>query len=787
MAQLKWKQNTFTNGELGARLAGRYDLDAYHKGCDVMWNYMPLFTGGFTTRPGTNLVGYDDQPEELDSNVKMVTFLTEDTNFLVFFCVDNIQIMSSNGTWLTEVSYDMGATPSVAPSLISCYQCNNTLYFTSTAFRPRKLVFDGVDTFTCSLLFDYTTKYTCPPMGNLITDVGITSITNTSGSEYTIVLDDDYFENKHIESFMYVFFNELDPEDVAITTPHQYYFHIDSVSDATTATVTLIDFGGNTGYSQGLDPDEITEGAIYEWAVCVYDGDEAYGTNYPAKICLHNTRLYLLGIEESPQTQYGSVSDDYKRFSYLNYQGQVDDTCAVSFYLDATQQNEVMWAKNYLNSLIIGTTGGEYSISASDGFIKPSDLSVTRISGVGCQNYDAIICHNNLVFISKYGQRVKQMSYDYVKQSYQPFDLMYLNDTITDNTTTITAMAWQQYPDYVLWCIRSDGTLLGLTYVPDQNILAWFECPSLKTDDSMFLQFEQICVVPGSGSDQIFLLATANDKHVIVSTQWSRTLCLEATINQWCCDATTYCAPSQYRAISNGVLEYAFDFDDEIETLSGDVPNVTCHRVTGAYSHTPVGTLPAYTVVAGSGSGWKVVFESNPYSTNNFLQIYASPLVGDKIILKDLAYDNMAVGFYTTGARTTSSSILTEQNVTDGKYTLTIDAPYGITYGQQYEGYFVGMDIVGTDGSGFCDVGVIRKIYTRLYASDLIEVSTDGVRWVNAPWLYDSIYFTPTAYTGDKEFEVMGDSEKQARVYIKSKSLSPVTVLAIRADLEVGK
>ena len=37
----------------------------------------------------------------------------------------------------------------------------------------------------------------------------------------------------------------------------------------------------------------------------------------------------------------------------------------------------------------------------------------------------------------------------------------------------ITEMAYQQEPDSVLWCVRSDGYLLGFTYARSEEVVGW--------------------------------------------------------------------------------------------------------------------------------------------------------------------------------------------------------------------------------------------------------------------------------------------------------------------------
>lgn len=65
----------------------------------------------------------------------------------------------------------------------------------------------------------------------------------------------------------------------------------------------------------------------------------------------------------------------------------------------------------------------------------------------------------------------------------------------------IVSMAWAQEPWRVLWCVRSDGMLLGCTYRRDQGVLAWHRHP--MTNGAV----EDVCVIPDpqTGKSQVWL------------------------------------------------------------------------------------------------------------------------------------------------------------------------------------------------------------------------------------------------------------------------------------------
>ena len=55
-------------------------------------------------------------------------------------------------------------------------------------------------------------------------------------------------------------------------------------------------------------------------------------------------------------------------------------------------------------------------------------------------------------------------------------------------------MAYQQEPDSIIWSVRADGVLLGLTYQRDQQVVAWHQHPIGGTNTEV----ESVAVIPSA-------------------------------------------------------------------------------------------------------------------------------------------------------------------------------------------------------------------------------------------------------------------------------------------------
>lgn len=68
---------------------------------------------------------------------------------------------------------------------------------------------------------------------------------------------------------------------------------------------------------------------------------------------------------------------------------------------------------------------------------------------------------------------------------------------------TLVSMSYQKTPHSILWCVRDDGVLLGLTYIMDQQILAWHHHDTNGV-------IEDVCCIQEGGEHAVYLIVKRN-------------------------------------------------------------------------------------------------------------------------------------------------------------------------------------------------------------------------------------------------------------------------------------
>lgn len=248
---------------------------------------------------------------------------------------------------------------------------------------------------------------------------------------------------------------------------------IDSVASATSAGATVDKWLGST----------IT--ATAQWSEAAFSDVRGY----PRAVAIHEQRLCFGGTAHQPNTVWCSKVDDFENFQL----GSKDDD-GLQFSVASSEGNRIAWMFSQ-KRLMLGTSGDEWTIGGADSGspFSASNVQAQRQSSFGSKTMRAILLNDVLLFVQRRGRKVRELTYNFDRDGWVAPDLTVLSEHVTEGE--IVEMAFQQQPDAILWCVRGDGQLIGLSYERDQNVVAWHRH---STDG----EFESAATVYGlSGAD----------------------------------------------------------------------------------------------------------------------------------------------------------------------------------------------------------------------------------------------------------------------------------------------
>lgn len=216
------------------------------------------------------------------------------------------------------------------------------------------------------------------------------------------------------------------------------------------------------------------------------------GKQYPQAVSYFEQRRCFAGTASSPQTIWMTKTGTE---SIISASSPTRDDDRILFKVAARESNSIQHLVP-LNALIMLTDSSEYRVtSVNSDAITPTSFSVKPQSYIGSTNVQPLIVNNSIIFCSRRGGHVIEMGY--VNENQIGTINRSIRSTHLFNGYDIVDMAYSQSPNQILWFVRSDGVLLGMTYLPEQQVFAWHK----HTTDGLF---ESIAVVPENGVDNLY-------------------------------------------------------------------------------------------------------------------------------------------------------------------------------------------------------------------------------------------------------------------------------------------
>lgn len=248
--------------------------------------------------------------------------------------------------------------------------------------------------------------------------------------------------------------------------------------------------GGTTFLDEGTDPD--TTKRPVAGRSNFFDAS----SRYPSAVTYYQQRLLFANTDTEPETVWASKSGFFKNF---NYEKPIADDSSIDWSMTGQQVNEIRHLLG-LGKLIILTGSGEWIVNGDQaGILTPTSINQTQFAYNGANTLRPIIVNNNALYVQSRGSIVRDLSVEFQSEIYKGNDLTIYSSHLFDDYT-ISDWTYQQVPHSIVWCARSDGTLLGLTYLKDQEMLAWHR------HDFSGGTVENVCAVPEGNQDVLYVV-----------------------------------------------------------------------------------------------------------------------------------------------------------------------------------------------------------------------------------------------------------------------------------------
>lgn len=219
--------------------------------------------------------------------------------------------------------------------------------------------------------------------------------------------------------------------------------------------------------------------------------------NYPSAVTYHEQRRFFAGTNNKPQSIFATRNGTESNLT-SSVPSQADD--GLEFRLAAVQQNRIRHLIP-LSDLMGLTAGGEWRIFAdNEPAITPTSLTVKPMGYSGASNVQPVVTSGSILYVQAQGSRVRELAFggESGAGTYRSIDMGIMAPHLF-NGRMVQDLAYSRAPDQICWAVRSDGTLLGMTYVPEQQVYGWHQ-----HDTDGF--FESVCTVAENNEDATYVV-----------------------------------------------------------------------------------------------------------------------------------------------------------------------------------------------------------------------------------------------------------------------------------------
>lgn len=192
---------------------------------------------------------------------------------------------------------------------------------------------------------------------------------------------------------------------------------------------------------------------------------------YPRAVTLFADRLVFASSPAYPLNVWFSATGDY-----YNFRTEVDDEAddgAITITLTSQTMNNINTLISK-NDLLGFSEGGVWKINSRSSVtgLTAETVYAQQQNFEGSKRLTPILVNNHFLYVLDLGSTVRDLAYNYNMDSYVGDDITILARHLF-NGQDVISWCYAQEPDSLVYAVRSDGVLLTLTYVKDQDVFAF--------------------------------------------------------------------------------------------------------------------------------------------------------------------------------------------------------------------------------------------------------------------------------------------------------------------------
>lgn len=485
-------QPSFSRGEVGPEIAARTDLAAYQTGLAKCINCVVSPYGGVLNRPGTEFLA-----QTLDNEVARLirfkfnsgdTYALEFTHLKMRVYRNGGLVVYSSGPSIGQV-FEL-TTPFTRDQLraLNFTQSADVMDIVHPSHKPQKLKRFDHDNWTISPV-SFVPSIAAPASATATYTGGGSGVSAPWRYQITAVKD----TTDVIEESLPVTSNSI---TVYLNAP---YASVTWAAVAGASYYNIYKDNAGAGIYGFVGRASTTSFADSNVAPTKTDtpptGQDPFvgDNNYPGAVGYFQQRICYAGTNNKPQTLWFSKVGALQNFGY-SFPFKDDD--AITWTMASDEVNRVMHIVP-LRSLMVFTDGAEWVVRGQSSGFTAKTINGDPQTKNGIGQLQPLVLNDSALYAQERGRTVTAFGYTLESDGFTGSDISVLSPQMLQQYSLVE-WDYQKIPYSIVWGVREDGQMIGLTYLAEQQVIGWHR----HVTDGKVLS---VCTVPEGRIDAVYL------------------------------------------------------------------------------------------------------------------------------------------------------------------------------------------------------------------------------------------------------------------------------------------
>lgn len=462
MARIRYNHNSFSTGIISSKVQGNTEFDRYNNALKTCNNFLIEPTGGLFKRPGTyHIAGVKE-----NGYARIIPFrYSTIDNYICEFGIKYIRFHTKNGT-LKKANGDIYEVETIFDSeeaikSLQYFQSGNQMYLMNTTG-----VFILTRESASEFQINEMKSFSMPPLTFMNLNPDITfkpDVLSSDTNEFTFIAKDKTKTNINRSDIPgYLVLTYMNRREVK-----KYYFKLldEGLVESEEDDAKVFKIKAKLLPELNIETALPNTDTVSNWQLRAFSEKRGY----PKKAAIFEGRFFVANNIQYPTAIWGSNLQYNDLFDFTL--GTASDA-GLQYKMQEDRIDEILWIVSQ-NKLFIGTAHGIHlagTTTFNDEAISPLNFRTRLLYAIGASSLQPLVALDAVFFVDASKQRVHEIALD-ENGAYKASNLSLIADELTESG--IIAHTWQQTPINIYWCATKNGNLCALTYLKNNDIMAW--------------------------------------------------------------------------------------------------------------------------------------------------------------------------------------------------------------------------------------------------------------------------------------------------------------------------